>query len=165
MAVEAGADAVLPKPMSRAHFLKLIVQAINRETELKPIPAAVVALIPEFAILDDSRLTLRAWKRKIGSNAIVYTFESPKEFWTRVQENPDFLDRLSFVLTDFYFAEGVLENGFGFAEELRKHFQKPILLCSDGEFTPDLIKGKVSGIVSKDPIPWDELHAIVNKSF
>ena len=114
--------------------------------------------------MDDSRLTLRAWTRKIGSNATVHTFEGPKEFWARVEENPDFLARLSFVLTDFYFAEGVIENGFGFAEELRKHFQKPILLCSDGEFTPEMIKGKVSGIVSKDPIPWDELQAVVSKS-
>ena len=99
VAVEAGADAVLPKPMSRTHFLKLMVQALNREAENKPIPATMAPAIPEFAILDDSRLTLRAWTRKIGSNATVHTFEGPKEFWARVEENPDFLARLSFVLT------------------------------------------------------------------
>jgi DNA-binding response OmpR family regulator len=30
-AVDAGADAVLPKPMSRTHFLKLMLQAAQRK--------------------------------------------------------------------------------------------------------------------------------------
>ena len=162
VAVDAGADAVLPKPMSRTHFLKLMLQAAERMSNKVALDSAK-AVLPEFALLDDSRLTLRAWQRKIGKDAVVHVFTSPNEFRAHVDANKDFLARLGFVVTDFYFAEGVLDTGFTFAESLRPNFAKPILLCSDGDFTPEIIKGHVDAVISKDPEPWSELSSKVMK--
>ena len=39
-AMDAGADAVLPKPMGRAHLLKLILQALERQIESSPSPSS-----------------------------------------------------------------------------------------------------------------------------
>lgn len=160
VAVEAGADAVLPKPMSRTHFLKLLLQAAE-QTHKNTNQASLTPRLPEFAFLDDSRLIQMAWQMKMDKVALVHVFSSPKEFHAHVKANEDFLARLDFIVTDFYFAKGVLETGFTFAEHIRPIFHKPILLCSDGDFTPEMIRGRVDAVVSKEPIDWERLAPIV----
>jgi hypothetical protein len=44
-----------------------------------------------------------------------------------------------------------------FADQLKKHMTQPIFLCSDGEFTPEIIRGRVDKIISKSPVNWDQL--------
>lgn len=162
VAVEAGADTVLPKPMSRTHFLKLMLQASQRPQQHPVQTTLAEPTVPEFALLDDSRLTLRAWQRKIGKDAILHVFTGPSEFRAHADANADFLSRLKFVVTDFYFAEGVLETGFSFAESLRPNFSKPIVLCSDGDFNSEMIKGHVDAVISKSPVTWSELSSKVS---
>ena len=161
VAVEAGADAVLPKPMSRTHFLKLMLQAAERAQAQKLEQKEVPVALPEFAILDDSKMILRAWKRKMAGVAVVHAFESPDEFRRHVALNDNFLPRLACVITDFYFDEGVLENGLMFADELRPQMTQPIFLCSDGEFSQDMVQGRVDKVISKDPVRWEVLSAHV----
>ena len=160
VAVEAGADAVLPKPMSRTHFLKLLLQAAERAHEQTP-SASVEPQLPEFALLDDSKLTLRAWQRKMAKEAVVHVFVGPKEFHAHVKANKGFLEGLHCVVTDFYFAEGVLETGFTFAQDLRSVFAKPILLCSDGDFTSEMIEGHLDAVIPKEPVSWREIASKV----
>ena len=161
VAVEAGADAVLPKPMSRTHFLKLMLQASERAQARKLEQTQVPMALPEFAILDDSKMILRAWKRKMAGAAVVHSFESPDAFRSHAALNEGFLSRLICVVTDFYFDEGVLENGLMLADELRKQMMQPIFLCSDGEFTPEMVQGRVDKVISKDPVSWEVLSAHV----
>jgi hypothetical protein len=87
----------------------------------------------------------------------VHTFESPNDFRNYAALNEGFLASLSCVITDFYFAEGVLENGLMFADELKTQITQPIFLCSDGEFTPDMIRGRVDKVIPKSPVSWDQL--------
>ena len=160
--MEAGADAVLPKPMSRTHFLKLMLQAAERAHIQKTMPQAIPSVLPEFAILDDSKMILRAWKRKMAGVAVVHTFESPDAFRRRLASDDGFLSRLNCVITDFYFDEGVLENGLMLADELRPQMTQPIFLCSDGEFSQDMVQGRVDKVISKDPVSWEVLSAHVD---
>jgi signal transduction histidine kinase/CheY-like chemotaxis protein len=161
VAVEAGADAVLPKPMSRTHFLKLMLQAAERAHAKKLEHEAAAFALPEFAILDDSKLILRAWKRRMAGVAVVHAFESPDAFRNHVALHNEFLAGLTCVITDFYFDDSVLENGLMFADELRPQMTQPIFLCSDGEFNQDMVQGRVDKVISKDPVSWEELSAQV----
>jgi signal transduction histidine kinase/CheY-like chemotaxis protein len=156
-AIEAGADAVLPKPMSRPHFLKLALQAAERLLEHGPILNVEPPSLPEFAVVDDSTLVLMAWKRKSKGQAVVHTFESPEAFRAARAEDTAFLARLSLVVTDFYFAQGVTETGLSFGQELKTYFQNPVLLSSDGEFSTSDLAGCVDCVISKVPVSWSEL--------
>jgi signal transduction histidine kinase/DNA-binding response OmpR family regulator len=161
VAMEAGADAVLPKPMSRSHFLKLALQAAERMHERLPLPSATHTSLPEFAVVDDSTLVLRAWQRKSKGQATVHTFESPDAFRRAQSADENFLSRLYLVVTDFYFAQGVADTGLSFGQELKKVFAKPVLLSSDGEFnTADLV-GYVDTVIAKDPVSWVELEQVL----
>ena len=159
-AVAAGADAVLPKPMSRAHVLKLVLNAAERAH----VSAAVVkssVVLPEFAVVDDSKLVLRSWQRKSKGQATVHTFESPAAFRAAQNGDSGFLSRISVVVTDFYFAQGVTETGFSFGQELKKIFAKPVLLSSDGEFKLSDLAGCVDRVIAKVPVSWLELSTQV----
>ncbi len=157
IAVDAGADAVLPKPMSRTHFLKLLLQSAERAQLNGSLSAVPPETLPEFALLDDSNVILRAWQRKMAKHALVHVFSSPAEFWNYVASNEDFLSRLAFVVTDFYFAEGVMENGIAFAEKLKTQFRNPVLLCSNGDFSIESIGGIIDKVLPKTPLSWEEL--------
>jgi signal transduction histidine kinase/DNA-binding NarL/FixJ family response regulator len=163
-AITNGADAVLPKPMSRNHLLKILLQAFGRvpnETQEKNL---VKFPLPEFAVIDDSKIVLRSWVRRNQGKAQVYVFESPNDFYEKVQSDIDFLSRLSCVLTDFYFAEGSLGNGLIFASELKKIYDKPIFLCSNGEFSEQEIEGCVNKVLGKEVLSWELLHDLIHSS-
>jgi DNA-binding NarL/FixJ family response regulator len=186
IAVASGADAVLPKPMSRAHFLKLILQAAQREIDLKARVSQSVNLsrpsasnvpstpapslpetdldLPEIAYVDDSKIFLKSWQLKLSKDAIVHVFTSPADFRKHVDLDPSSLDRLVFVLTDFHFGKGVTENGHDFAEYLRTVFPRPIFLCSNGDFGTDQANAPWNAVLSKAPMSWPELEDQVRLS-
>jgi signal transduction histidine kinase/FixJ family two-component response regulator len=160
-ALSTGADTVLPKPMSRAHFLKLALQAAKKVNAHKLTETVLEPILPEFAVIDDSTLILRAWKRKSKGEATVHTFESPAAFRTAQIEDSRFLSRLSFVVTDFYFAPGVTETGLSFGKDLKKSFFKPVFLSSDGEFNPSDTMDCVDAVIAKNPLSWTDLKGII----
>ena len=138
-----------------------MLQAAERTHAQKLEQKLAAVALPEFAILDDSKLILRAWKRKMAGAAVVHAFESPDSFRSYAALHDGFLAGLKCVITDFYFEEGVLENGLMLADELRKQMTQPIFLCSDGEFTPEMVQGRVDKVISKDPVTWEKLLAHV----
>jgi signal transduction histidine kinase/DNA-binding response OmpR family regulator len=127
-AIEVKADAVLPKPMSRAHFLKLILQAAERVQSNTSKP--VETLIPEFAVIDDSLLVLKSWELKSKGQAKVHTFSSPELFWEAVNSEQCLLSKFEFIVTDFYFAPNSIENGITFATKIKKKYAGCRLLRS-----------------------------------
>jgi signal transduction histidine kinase/CheY-like chemotaxis protein/F0F1-type ATP synthase assembly protein I len=177
-ALESGADSVLPKPMSRPHFLKLALQAIVAQNlviqENRVTSSSVTAtnkspegekksthLLPEFAVLDDSKTILASWKMRSKTSAILHTFNSPALFWKKVAEDHTFLDRIQIVVTAYHFAPGVLETGISFAYELRKQFTKPILLSSDAELEKNEFGNAVTQVIEKRAFNWEELQRML----
>jgi signal transduction histidine kinase/DNA-binding NarL/FixJ family response regulator len=158
-AIAAGADAVIPKPMSRSHFLRLLVQATERIERTQPIVAK--SLRPEVVYVDDSKIFLKAWQRAFGNDAVLHIFLGPKEFWSFESSNPGFLERILFVMTDFHFAEGVSEDGASFAQDLRKKFGKPIVLCSDGDFEDEESSRHFDFVLPKSPLPFSTVSELV----
>jgi signal transduction histidine kinase/CheY-like chemotaxis protein len=152
IALEAGADTVLPKPMSRAHLLKLISSAL-------PEPAQASELLHStafqerirIAYIDDTKIYTKTWKMRLKSKADVYTFESTEEFFAELSKDPQFFARLDVIVTDFYFGPEDPMDGKSFAHELRRiGFEKPIYLASNGDFEIEDLKPDINGVISKD---------------
>ena len=163
-AIENGADAVLPKPMSRSHLLKILLQAFKKALNEIPEKNLVNSPLPEFAVVDDSKMVLRSWVRRNQGKAQVHIFETPDSFRLKVKQDINFLSRLSCVLTDFYFAEESHENGIIFASELKKIYDKPIFLCSNGEFSEQEIGDCVNKVLSKEVLSWERVHDLIHSS-
>ena len=161
VAVDAGADAVLPKPMSRTHFLKLILQAAERLHSNKMSAQGAVVTLPSIAVVDDTKIILRSWKLKLSKFATVHIFESPQEFRNYADLNKNFLPNLKCLITDFYFDETVKENGLMFADSLRTQMTRPIFLSSDGEFSDDMTVGRVDKVIGKIPMDWEDLSELI----
>ena len=159
-ALEAGADAVLPKPLGRPHLLKLILQTAQKMTAdlnlVKQVPTLVDAtpVLPEIAVVDDSNIFLKTWKYKLSANAIVHTFTCPRDFREHVSQNNEFLNRLQLIIIDYHFDNEPFENGVTFAQSLIPFFKKPMYLCSQQDFENHEIAPYFEATIPKSPTDW-----------
>lgn len=154
IATEAGADSVLPKPMSRTHLIKLIASSLVAESKTqtghnpkmtKPTDR------PRIAYIDDTITFTLSWKMRLRDQIDVDTFSSTAKFFNRTKEEPDFLVSLDVIVTDYHFGAEDPLNGKTFAAQLREMgYDKPIFLASNGDFTQEDIKPDLNGVISKD---------------
>jgi signal transduction histidine kinase/DNA-binding NarL/FixJ family response regulator len=167
-AIDHGADAFLPKPMSTVHLLKLLCQAVERVKEIDGVDTTHVehakTMSPEplkFAFVDDSKSIRMTWKIAWkGGNML--SFGSPEEFWKEAEANPGFIESLACVITDFDFGSMSKENGGTFASQLRKRTQLPVFLASDGDYSLADFNGDIDAILPKQPISKDHLLAAID---
>jgi CheY-like chemotaxis protein len=169
MALNAGADTVLPKPLGRAHFLKLLSASIPASDFHSEFASEVVSeycaaktsapKIPSFAYVDDSSVFLMGMRMRVKSEAKLHEFKSTQDFFHCVSENPGFLNSLDFIVTDFHFDVSDKYNGLSFAEELRKRgYQRPILLASGADFeAEELAKAGIDCTLPKVISGWSDL--------
>jgi signal transduction histidine kinase/FixJ family two-component response regulator len=137
LALQCGAQHVLPKPMSRSHFLKLLSNAAELIQVTLPEPTdRVVDEVAAFhaVVVDDSAAIRISWKTRFKEGRLS-TFASPEEFLAKVASEPEFLPSVSAVISDFHFDSRSQMDGFSFAEKLKSLGKTPVFLASDGEFT------------------------------
>ena len=163
-AIDAGAEAFLPKPMARAQLLRLVLQAL----QAAPTPAfkpaepvslrqgAVVAdqpqIRPEIAVVDDNPFILDAWEDVLKSDAIVHVFAGLEDLTDRLDADPGFAGRLIAAITDMHL-DGSAGDGLDVGRLLKKNRPDlPVLLSSDGVFAADELTGAVDRIISKNPV-------------
>lgn len=163
-ALDAGADTVLPKPLGRSHFLKLLSACLPNEEKKLDVPIIshdepVAPRKPTFAYVDDSPTFLIGMRMKVKSDATLHEFKSSAHFFEKVEKYPSFLSSLDFIVTDFHFDPSDKYNGLTFAEELRKRgFQKPILLASGADIEPEeLTKAGINEALPKVINGWEDL--------
>lgn len=163
-ALAAGADTVLPKPLGRAHFLKLILAALPEPTETSPSPSITARLL-KVAMLDDSPSMRMAWKMKLGSETSFRSFASTGEFFAACDAEPTYLSEIDVVMTDYNFAHGDPHDGGTLARELRdRGYAKLILRAScEMDLGPE-IEALFDGDVGKIALQWPEFSAIVNSA-
>jgi signal transduction histidine kinase/DNA-binding NarL/FixJ family response regulator len=183
-AVLAGADLVLPKPMSRSHLLKFILASLQNDS-LKPTDAKIEPRIEniekmekiervhtspvptpahseklKFAYIDDSRTMLVGMRMRVGDSATLHEFQSTQAFFETCKSDDSFLTSLNFIVTDYHFAPSDPHNGLSFCKELRTlGFAKPILVASDAELSAEeLTTAGASKMIPKTLENWDELN-------
>ncbi len=167
-ALDVGADRVLPKPMSRAHLLRLVADALGRvsaasvPTSAEPAPAgASRALLPEIAVVDDSRAFLLSWRSLLRGHATAHMFDSPETLLDALDHDPPLLERLAGVITDQRF-EASDQTGFGLARVLRERRPcLPVVLSSSAVFHPRELVGLFDGVVDKESPSWSEVASVL----
>ena len=161
-AIENGADAFLPKPMSTVHLLKLVCQSQERLGIAKPITSSggneeqgcgsenqPEGATSVFAFIDDVRTLRMGWEMDWPLGKLV-TFASPEAFWKHAQEYPKFLESLAGVITDFNFGDSSATDGGEFAKELKLRLSIPVALASNGDHALSDFGGTVDAILSKE---------------
>ena len=141
-AIDLGAQAFLPKPISREHLLKFIVTNLTRIKLGEPI----VAVKPLVIVLDDDVFFQFAWEQMLSRDADVLTFDFPHRLKAKLEQDPGLLHRTCCIITDYYFGKNtVLDtelrnviSGFG--------FKGPVLLSSNmmEEVKDPMITAKIS---------------------
>lgn len=150
-AQKAGADKVLPKPMSRAQLLSLLLQALQKSQK---------KALPEIAYVDDALSFLVGMRVKVKGRAVLHEFRSPSALLQKVDSQPAFLPRLQCIITDFHFGAGEELDGVAFAKELRaRGFTRPILLASGTVAEVEWGEGSaLSGRLEKPLSDWSQLE-------
>lgn len=157
IAMGAGVNSVLLKPMSRIHLLTLVLASLPEE----PIGIALQkSSKPTFAYVDDSLIFLLGMRIKVKEKAVCHEFQSSVKFFERVKTEAAFLQSLDFIVTDFYFSASDKLDGLSFAAEIRSiGYQNPIILASDAEIDEtQLIAAGINGVISKTILGWEELE-------
>ncbi len=170
----AGADTVLPKPMSRMHFLKLLMASLPAKPvtktvhvpEATPVPAsehvyeAPAKLV--VAMLDDSVSMRIAWKMKIADETCFRAFASTAAFFDACHKDASYLSILNVVVTEYNFAPGDPHDGGTFARDLRERGYQGLILRASGE--TDLgaeIESLFDGDVGKSALKWPDFNKAV----
>jgi CheY-like chemotaxis protein len=160
-ALAAGADAFLPKPMSRIHLLDLLVAAVGAG----PTAAATVVVPveestrPKIAVVDDDVFMLEAWETALSADAAPVTFASPDEFWKAVEKAPELLAGLTCVVTDYHFDNCAADDGVSFAEAMRQRAPRVPILLSSNASLPRGAERVVHSVIDKAPMSWAKLAA------
>ncbi len=154
-AIVSGADAFLPKPMARGQLLRLTLQAGLR-------PQSTDNAKPEVLFIDDNIFFQEAWEAVLKPDSIVHLLNSPEELAAKLCKEPQFLDNVAFVVTDFYF-DNSRGSGLDVGRIVKKHRpDKVVMLCSDGEFDNSVFEGAIDRTVSKVPVTYMELVQAAN---
>ena len=150
-AIEHGADAFLPKPLAREHLLKLVLQAAQAAPTAKP-GGAPEAFLPEIAVVEDNPFILDAWVDALQNEAIVHAADSPEALADKIALDPQLLERLICVVTDYHF-DNSLKNGMdvgAMLKQVRPDLQ--VLLSSDGTFNANDMIGRIDRVIRKEPL-------------
>ncbi len=107
---------------------------------------------PWLAILDDNPFIVEAWQAVV-TDARVFPFLSPEDFWAYAAGEPDFLRQLDCVVTDFNFDRASASNGVLFAEELKARVPVRICLSSDAVLNSS-VSAAIDDMIPKEPVAY-----------
>jgi signal transduction histidine kinase/FixJ family two-component response regulator len=165
-AMEAGADVFFPKPMTRQHILKLVIQAANKSaqnnatTDLTQSDVHYSDVL--VAVVDDDATVQIAWEMQFSGGKVI-SFDSPKKFLERATRDNEFVGSLTCVVTDLNFDGQESMNGLDFGAEIKKRFPGTVVLLSsnatvDGRDFSDA----VDTVIPKGPVETaSELREII----
>ena len=139
LAIEAGADYFVPKPMSKADLVNVIESNLTRGEA--PIVSKKILLFEDEAIFQ------RRWKSKAKPKEVI-AVRSWEEF---INVHPGFdWNQIDFVVMDLHLADG--ENGLevaGKIKSVRPGIKIYLSSNADGVKDPDNL---LAGFVGKDPV-------------
>jgi signal transduction histidine kinase/ActR/RegA family two-component response regulator len=149
-ALNAGADLVLPKPMSRGHLLHLLLSAIPEKDSIhlvKQMPERPLKIV----YLDDTKTFTFMWKVRLKNQLEIETYNSTKPFLAKCESEVKYLGSIDAIVTDYQFAECDEHTGKTLAEELRKRgYRGPIMLATNEAFEKAALLPHLTGAIGKE---------------
>ena len=168
-ALLVGADVFLPKPMARSQCLRLLLQAgqallendhrnaLELVTESESLPTSSDK--PEVLLIEDNPFIRFAWEEVLKVDAQVHLMSSLDELNRKISEDPEFLNRLSCIVTDLYL-DGSSGDGLEIGRLVKaRRPGLPIYLSSDAVVTEAECVGAVDRVIGKFPLDLRNLIA------
>jgi signal transduction histidine kinase/DNA-binding NarL/FixJ family response regulator len=165
-AIDSGADSFLPKPMARAQFLRVLLQAAESAKSrlfIREVGAAVPAAVehvkikPGVLVVDDSEIVLLGWEDELALNSEFHRMKSFEELQEKLVSDPDFLNSLNYVITDMHL-DGSFGDGLDVGRLIKSVRQDlPVLLSSDDTFSNSELVGAVDKVIAKMPVNLNRL--------
>ena len=170
--IRAGADAFLPKPMTRAQLLKLVVQAAPAtKSTLHPSEVDAHKMTrkgavesenkrDEILVLDDNPFVLDAWQDLLRDDAVVHMLANLEDLKHRVAVDSTFVSRLSMAITDMNF-DSSSGDGIAIGRLLKRlHPGLRVFLSSDQMVCDSDLNGAIDMVIGKDPVPLKALRIL-----
>jgi signal transduction histidine kinase/ActR/RegA family two-component response regulator len=165
-AVAAGAHAFMPKPMARAQLLRLILQAAQHTENHTSIVSSEgpSSAKPKVLVVDDSSFVLDAWEDSLSDDARIYRADSIEEVEILIASDPDLLNHLAFVITDFKF-DNSRSDGLDVAKRLKNLCPcLTIMLSTDGIVSESDLSGSVDHVIAKVPVRLAYLPGVAQRA-
>ena len=155
MALHAGADAFIPKPMSRVHLIDLLRKALVPAVKGAVLAAPMDVIEKPLVVLIEDHVFMReSWQNTLEKDCHVMAFESPKGFEQALSRDVSLLSRIHCVVTDFYIEDTIdggkdEETTLAFAKRFRTLYGRPpLILTTLGDLGADVLK-HYDGAVAK----------------
>jgi signal transduction histidine kinase/CheY-like chemotaxis protein len=169
-ALEAGADAFLPKPIGRSQLIRMMLQAIRKDglsRERSPTGKYLDEITSstepscEILVLDDNEFMLDAWVESLSGQACVTCLSSFESLSHKISENDGFLSQFSYVVTDFHY-DNSSYTGIDVGNLVKScRTDLPVFVCTDG-LPSDLSESECfDGLIPKNP---DAFLQVIQKS-
>lgn len=115
-------------------------------------------IVPQILILDDLRLVLYAWQKKLQQDVKITTLASYEALQIQLASDPEFLQAFVLVITDYRFDDSQY-NGVDIAKTVKTHRPElPVLLSSSEDHTVTEGNGAIDFVIDKTPVSWQTLH-------
>ncbi|WP_159455112.1 ATP-binding response regulator [Pseudobacteriovorax antillogorgiicola] len=161
-AIEAGADLFLPKPISRHHFLSVLVAYAREHIRQQTISKNNGSKFPGKVILvEDSEILVNTWRKSFSEDEKFEAFTNFDSFLAEIGKS-SFSEDIHFLVTDYYLNEN--KTGIDVALTIKRlGLNIPVFLSTSKE---DLREDEVSyfsDILPKNPKKAiDELRRKMN---
>jgi nitrogen-specific signal transduction histidine kinase/CheY-like chemotaxis protein len=156
LAISCGAQAFLPKPISRILLLKFIVSGIDAsqtrslsESEMKP----------QVIFVDDDR-TYRVFATRLISDARVITFDCPESLLRAIEHDPQLLTLSVAVMVDQHYGSRSQLTGtqLGTILKGKLSYRGAVILFTNEETRADATCDNIDIVLPKQLKPWRELE-------
>jgi signal transduction histidine kinase/DNA-binding response OmpR family regulator len=157
MAQSKRIHGYVKKPLDPQLFAKILCAwHINGREVDRPIPETPRENI-EVVVLDDSIFYLEAWKKSLN-NIKVHLFLSPSNFLQAIADQKINPDKITCIISDYFFAPRETMTGLEFAESLLQapRLSKiPVFISTDADL---IVSGRTSlKKIAKTPLSWEQL--------
>jgi signal transduction histidine kinase/DNA-binding response OmpR family regulator len=160
-AMRVGANAFLPKPMSRAQLLALIHECLPQSPTAKVTSKSLrSARDTKIAVIDDDPFILDEWYKGL-IDADVIAFLTPEAFLERLKHDKPFATSLAGVISDYIFENGSGYDGYSLAEAAKKFVDCPVIIASNYAFGSRDYPTWVDAQVVKKPQSWLSLKTLI----
>jgi len=167
--LEVNSDFFIAKPMSRFQFLKFIYSYFNPECNEKFLSSEVV-LEPSsnseyIIVIDDEYDYHKFWSVSVY-DAQIKCFFHPDAALKYFIDNPDFLNKVAFIIVDYYYDKCTMNvSQMSFIESIRKfNYKKPIIISTNASLNKNDYK-KFDGVISKQVYSLSKLNSMFPNNY
>ena len=97
-------------------------------------------------VIDDDPLICRSWKRSLNHIEVI-TFLQPEEFFVYLEQNIDFVSKIDFIVSDYYFGKNSKFTFNEFANKIREIYKGRVFLSSDVVLNEDTVLKELNIII------------------